>query len=52
MQFIILFCCLVLQIWITNEQLGIGVVLAGASLKQLKRKTMPYLVKSLNLYIL
>ncbi|XP_037722378.1 synaptic vesicle 2-related protein isoform X1 [Drosophila subpulchrella] len=31
MQFIILFCCLVLQIWITNEQLGIGVVLAGAS---------------------
>ncbi|XP_016965476.1 synaptic vesicle 2-related protein isoform X2 [Drosophila biarmipes] len=31
MQFIVLFCCLVLQIWITNEQLGIGVVIAGAT---------------------
>nr|XP_017011672.2 organic cation/carnitine transporter 7 isoform X2 [Drosophila takahashii] len=31
MQFVVLFCCFVLQVWITNEQLGIGVVLAGAS---------------------
>ncbi|KRK01489.1 synaptic vesicle 2-related protein [Drosophila yakuba] len=31
MQFIILFCCFLMQIWMTNEQLGFGVVIAGAS---------------------
>ncbi|KMY97187.1 uncharacterized protein Dsimw501_GD13704, isoform D [Drosophila simulans] len=31
MQFIILFSCFNLQIWMTNEQLGFGVVIAGAS---------------------
>ncbi|XP_044314176.1 putative transporter SVOPL isoform X2 [Drosophila rhopaloa] len=31
MQYIVLFACLVMQMWITNEQMGIAVVIAGAS---------------------
>ncbi|XP_017071144.1 putative transporter SVOPL isoform X2 [Drosophila eugracilis] len=31
MQYIISFCCFTLQLWITNEQLGFGVVVAGAT---------------------
>lgn len=31
MQFIILLSCFNLQIWMTNEQLGFGVIIAGAS---------------------